>query len=137
MSHCRLYVLVPKSDVESSNEAREFVDRYLMDNNFCSSDGRWGGGVGDWFMIGGRYTGELSMVPFSDERTKAYFDELDKKQLIYYETGDKKRKRDEDIFEVFFRHFPEMRMLPAIDSPFIPPEARDNYAHYGYEDDAF
>jgi len=136
MSHCRLYVLVPRSDVESSKEAREFVDRYLMDNNFCCEGGRWGGGVGDWYVIGGRFSGELSMIPFSQERQDAYFKELDEKKLIYYETGDKKRERDEKIFEVFFRHFPEMRVLPGVQSMFLPLEVRDSYEHYGFEDDA-
>jgi hypothetical protein len=45
--------------VDTSAEARRYVYGYLLTHGFAEA-GRWSRGLADWFVIGGRWSGELS-----------------------------------------------------------------------------
>ncbi|MEK7561043.1 MAG: hypothetical protein AAB539_03755 [Patescibacteria group bacterium] len=57
--HYRFLVTFDADTAKTSEDARQHVFDTLDDEGFCSS-GRWGGGLADWFVIGGRWSGELS-----------------------------------------------------------------------------
>jgi hypothetical protein len=57
--HYRFLVTFNKDEAETSEDARSYVTDYLHEHGFAG-EGRWGGGLADWFVIGGRWSGELS-----------------------------------------------------------------------------
>lgn len=59
--HYRFFVTFNKEYAATSMEARDYAAQYLNDNGFAhDEDKRWAGGFADWFVIGGRWSGELS-----------------------------------------------------------------------------
>ena len=58
--HYRFFVTFNKEDAATSEEARGYVNEYLTEEGFCGQQGRWNGALADWFVIGGRVSGELS-----------------------------------------------------------------------------
>ena len=67
--HFRFFVTFEKGAAKTSHEAREYVLYTLHEECFSYSDGRWGGGMCDWFVIGGRWSGELSRYSWAREIT--------------------------------------------------------------------
>jgi hypothetical protein len=57
--HYRFLVTFDTHRATTSTEAREYVWQTLNEEGFCEQ-GRWAGGLCDWFVIGGRWSGELS-----------------------------------------------------------------------------
>ena len=66
-THQRLFLTFDKAEANTPEEALSHAQDLLEnDSGFCNGDGsRFGGGVCDWFVIGGRWSGELN---------KAYMD---------------------------------------------------------------
>ena len=60
--HIRLLVTFDKHHAKTSQQARDYVIDYLHTEHFCCGEGRWARGVADWFVIGGRWSGELSGI---------------------------------------------------------------------------
>lgn len=62
--HSRLYVTINKTDeVATSEQARERVQSELEnDDSFCGEGGRFGSPLADWFVIGGRWSGDLQFA---------------------------------------------------------------------------
>lgn len=58
--HKRLLITVDARRAATSRAAREYMMQYLHDEHFCCGEGRWARGIADWFVIGGRWSGELS-----------------------------------------------------------------------------
>lgn len=59
--HFRLLLTFDKKLAETSQEARDYVLNELEnDSSFVGEGGRFGNPVADWFVIGGRWSGELS-----------------------------------------------------------------------------
>jgi hypothetical protein len=54
-----MLVTFSKSEADSSVAAREYVKTWLLDEGFIGN-GRFGCGMADWFVIGGRWSGYLS-----------------------------------------------------------------------------
>lgn len=66
--HHVAYVLLPKAEATTSEEARLKVYMTLTeDATFVGEDGRFFFPVCDWFVIGGRWSGQLYPEPFRDE----------------------------------------------------------------------
>lgn len=72
--------------IRSSRDARETAEERLDSNGFCSDGGYFSGGKGDWFRIGGRWSGILTLAlgkePTKDEEyiknERARYDEYRK-----------------------------------------------------------
>lgn len=61
--HSRLLVTINKENAKNSLEAREYVQTELQnDDSFCGEGGRFGSPLADWFVIGGRWSGDLSFA---------------------------------------------------------------------------
>lgn len=136
--HNLLLVTCNKEHAETSQEAREHVYNELPnDSSFAGEGGHFGAPVSDWFVIGGRWSGELSRATWAKDVQKL-IDELEKKEEItiwgaFYGNSEKAEKQKRLIKEV-----------EALYQKSLPPEyrdkglvyVRDTYGSYGYEDDA-
>jgi hypothetical protein len=132
--HYRFLVTCELGAAENSDEAREYVQDTLHEEGFCS-DGRWGGGLCDWFVIGGRWSGELSRSTWAREITNQMI-ALEREHSVQvwgasYGDGEKTRTQQElaeKFQQLWDSHAPESyRGIPY---------CRDTYQQNGYEDDA-
>src|SRR6266542_3180026 len=58
--HSQIFVTVNKdAALDTSEKARMYVSHYLADEGFATED-RFTSSYGDWFLIGGRWTGLLT-----------------------------------------------------------------------------
>jgi hypothetical protein len=129
--HFRFLFTFNKEEAKNSEEARRFAERYLRDNGFVSSDKRWGSGSCDGFVIGGRWSGELTQAHLNRKKLNAFIGEFEEKYGWY--VGGKERvteeKRARQANKLFRKYFPEFGPAPI-------PFWRDRYREFGYEDDA-
>lgn len=121
--HFRMLVTIPKEEAKTSEEAREYTQNYLEENNFCS-EGRFAMAFSDWFVIGGRWSGELQekTIDLPKELRKQY-KELKESLFISQDFIDKNKKGIQKIWE----------NLGGEGENYY---TRDNYEHLGFEDDA-
>ena len=68
--HGVLYVCLPRSEARSSLQARKKVCEYLNDEGFAQ-DLRFAGHC-DYFSVGGRYSGRLSLLRLRHEQPKQF-----------------------------------------------------------------
>lgn len=67
--HYRL--LVTTRQAGSSFEVRRHVSAWLSRNGLLiDPDTRWSGGIADWYVIGGRWTGDLSGISDAEWRDR-------------------------------------------------------------------
>lgn len=132
--HYRFLVTFNKEAAETSEEARDYVTNHLHDNGFCG-EGRWSGGLADWFVIGGRWSGELSRHSWG--------------KLLYQQMDAIQNKEDVHVWGVHYRdkekQWKQKELETLLDEMWkvAAPEAykhiavnRGIYDHDGYEDDA-
>jgi hypothetical protein len=132
--HYRFLVTCGQGAAETSEEARAYVLDTLLEEGFCG-EGRWGGGLCDWFVIGGRWSGELSRYSWAKEIT-AQMEALERSHDIqvwgaFYGDGDKQRIQQE-----LARQFQQMWDAEAPVAYAAIPYERDTYKQNGYADDA-
>jgi hypothetical protein len=78
--HHRLLITLdfPPFD-DSIHVRRKLYDRLMADDSFCGEGGRFGSPLCDWFVIGGRWSGQLAEIaigaPYKDA-VRARFPEL-------------------------------------------------------------
>ena len=122
--HARLIALVDRMGCESSLDARENTVARLRDEGLVEGGGLFCPPLADWFVIGGRWSGCLTLAHIGEDRLKAFWG-------AFREMGgmDDGSERDRAIGEVLFKeHFPEVTGA----SPF----QRTSHRDLGYEDDA-
>lgn len=132
MSHFSMYLLLPKDGLETSEEARDEAERYLVSNHFVSDEGgRWNNAPSDWFVIGGRWSGELTVAHLDPTKWEKYCKAVKKKLLRATGPGhmEKEQENRKRATAMFHKRFPDM---VGVESPYT----RDGYATSGYEDDA-
>ena len=133
--HTRFLLTFNKEKAETSEEARAFAIEYLMENGFVETETRWGRGLGDWFVVGGRCSGELSRFSWGKELYKE-MDALEDKHGVrvwgaFY--GDKAMQAKQAEVEVELnRLWSERAPQQYQDIPI----KRNTYLMCGYEDDA-
>jgi hypothetical protein len=132
--HFRFFVTFDTEQAASSDEAREYVYDTLMEEGFCS-EGRWGGGMADWFVIGGRWSGELSRHSWAQGIT-AEMEALEQQHAVqvwgaFYPDGEKTRIQQE-LAKKFQQLWDDAAPAAYVGLPYI----RDTYERYGYADDA-
>ena len=129
--HHRLLVTFDKRKALSSQEARQYaMDTLLADRSFCGEGGRFGSPLADWFVIGGRWSGELTKVHLDTQKVeefqKAFGDEygwwVGGMEQITEET---RRSQAEELFKKYFPEF-EGNL----------PYWRNTYLDLGFDDDA-
>jgi hypothetical protein len=132
--HFRFFVTFDKDCAPASDAAREYVYDALMEEGFCSQ-GRWGGGMADWFVIGGRWSGELSRHTWAKEIT-ARMEALEQHHHVqvwgtFYGDAEKERIQQE-----LAKQFQQMWDAEAPAAYVGIPHIRDTYKDCGYADDA-
>jgi len=80
--HILYFVIFKKKRVNTSQEARIEAESLLNSENFCSSEGYFGGGKADWFIIGGRWSGLLRYLPLGIN-----IDSKEEAETIWKESG--------------------------------------------------
>jgi len=116
--------LLPKSMAGTSMEAREVVYSNMLSR--VDEDGM------DWFIIGGRFSGELTRMRMKEEELEEFMDRFEEKYGWYVDkdnSEEKKRKQEVELLK-------EMGL-----DKYIPEGTgcifwRDQYETYGYIDDA-
>ena len=133
--HYRYLVTCKSAAAKNSTEARRYVETTLMQDGCSIPDIWWGSGMADWFVIGGRWSGELSRRSWAKRITEE-MDALEKSHGVqvwgaYY--GDEEKQR---IQRELARRFQQIWDAAAPCTFRGIPIQRDTYKDYGYEDDA-
>jgi hypothetical protein len=123
-----------KESADNSQEAREHAENVIINEGFTGSDGRWSHGIADWFVIGGRRSGELSRHSWAKHIT-GQMRAIEKKQNVsvgaFY--GDEaKKKLQVELLTQFTQMWQEAAPPEYKDIPY----QRDTYKNDGYADDA-
>jgi hypothetical protein len=112
--HFRAAITFNKEHAKNFEEARMFAKTYLENEGFCTQ-GRFGSGPADWFVIGGRWSGDLVRSSLDKDKYERWI--IDNNNLKRNE------KEQQESFETLF---PGVKY--KVD--------RDSYDHMGEEDDA-
>ncbi len=65
--HTRMLVTINKDSLETREAAKQAVVNYLEAEGFCGR-GRFGHGYADWFVVGGRWSGELTRAHLDPQK---------------------------------------------------------------------
>lgn len=123
--HYRYIVVCDKKHAKTSEGAREYVKEYLESNeDFLNEEN----GQADWFVIGGRWSAELTKLRLDSKKLKAFEDEFEKKFGFYTSKDISREKRYIQAKGLFKKYFKEYKDEPIY--------WRDTYRDLGYEDDA-
>jgi hypothetical protein len=127
--HCRFLVTFNTDEAETSEGARIQVTDFLQSNGFVG-EGRWSAGLADWFVIGGRWSGELTRALLDSQKLAKVEMEFEE-QYGWWLGGEEhmtEEQRREQMNGIFSREFPDF----AGEMPYW----RNQYEPYGDEDDA-
>lgn len=79
----------------------------------------------DWYVIGGRWSGELSVIDLNNDKVEKFYEEI---KIIWGDT-DTEEKQHLKYKKIFKKYFPKYKGIPPF--PFM----RDSYTVNGYADD--
>jgi hypothetical protein len=133
--HYRFLVTFKSDAAKNSGQARRYVYKTLTEEGFVGTESRWGYGICDWFVIGGRWSGELSRHSWAKLLTEQ-MDALEQEHGVqvwgtFY--GDEEQQRIQRELAERFRQMWDATAPAAFRG--IPIQ-RDTYKVEGYEDDA-
>jgi len=137
--HQRLIVLSSQDETKGSIEPTDVshdVHNWLTEEGFANQSGRWSSGPSDWFVIGGRWSGELTK--FKHKIT--YEDSVN--FLKSAVTKSQKEEMEKNSFGVSsdlisdYKHHLNKWWQKKTNSTISHPWCRDSYAHLGYGDDS-
>ncbi len=136
--HYRLIVTVGIEYAKTSKIARDYVYNQLSDDNsFCGEGGRFSSPIADWFVIGGRWSGELSILTWAKGVTKR-IETLEKDHDINIRGtsyGDKKKTAIQDKVRIMAESMYKAALPAKYKNKGVNWD-RDSYNNRGYEDDA-
>jgi len=121
--HFKALMTFKKENAKNSQEAREYVINYLENEGFCSS-GYFSNSIADWFVIGGRWSGELQNIDIEKKIKKMLQKKGKPKDEFIYESDIEENKKE---IEKIWKDSGGKGECSWI---------RDNYKVDGYEDDA-
>jgi hypothetical protein len=126
-------VLFDKSRAKTSKEAREWTYYALSESpGFLQNDSgefSFGSSMCDWFVIGGRWSGDLNWACLDKDKEKEFWEEFEKEKLGWMSGDDKKQEAQKQKAEELFRkYFPDYKGPKLL--------FRDTYAGTGHPDDA-
>jgi len=126
--HFRLFVLLNKDHAQNSQDARSYVYQKLEAEGF-TTQGRFSYGVADWYVIGGRWSGELTKLLLDKDKIEAFDKEAEDQKIFWTNGTDKPESLQKIKAELLWsKHFPDFRGLC--------PVWRNTYESEGFEDDA-
>ncbi|HEY3861050.1 MAG TPA: hypothetical protein VGO59_04110 [Verrucomicrobiae bacterium] len=119
-----------KDEATSSREAIDRAQSILDEENFTASEGYWGGGKCDWYVMGGRWSGELSGLSikgdFHDEVLKLVRSkDGSREDFGWVSVSDRKKYADEI-----------QKLWLALGGKNANPYARNSHKLDGSDDDA-
>jgi len=141
--HAVLYITMNLDEASSSKEARESVHFWLCENGFVEKDGYFRNGPADWFVIGGRWSGELSrrklfsiarkhgkLVKMSNVLKKEYpkFAKFFGDDDVFVLSDEVLYDENHPVWMEFKEKYSELYKLRDV--------GRNPYFTFGYEDDA-
>jgi len=132
--HYRFFVTFNKDHAATSQDARDHVWQTLTNEGFCG-EGRWAGGVADWFVIGGRWSGELSRHSWARALAEQ-MDTIEQQHDIQVWGAHYSDKGKQHLQAQLIERFQEMWDAVAPPAYKGIPIERDTYNEDGYEDDA-
>lgn len=135
--HYTYTVKIPKSEAETSEEARDRATDVLNNNNFASSEGGYfSSSKADWFVIGGRSSGLFSEVMKGKEWEAV---EAEAQKIIDAELTDAYKGSNAATLAIN-GHIGSSKLRAALEKLWQErlgvPFSRDSYDHGGYDDDA-
>ena len=133
--HYRMLATFKSSAAKNSKQARRYVAQTLHEQGFVCAYDHWGSSMADWYVIGGRWSGELSRHTWAKLLTEQ-MDALEQQHDVqvwgsFYGDEDKQRVQRE-----LATRFQQMWDAAAPRAFRGIPIQRDTYKTYGYEDDA-
>jgi len=124
-----MYATINADDIMTSEEAREEVYNTLAnDPTFCGDGGRFGYTTADWFVIGGRWSGNLTKGIMNKEKIELFEKAFEENHGWWTGKDASREDRIKQAKEMFYQFFPNFQGEM--------PYWRDNYKIHGYEDDA-
>jgi hypothetical protein len=134
--HFRFLVTCNRDWADTSAKAREHVLDTLQEEGFCGQ-GRWGGGLADWFVIGGRWSGALSFATWAKDLRERFSaaEATHDVQVRGCHYGDLMAHK-RPVQEQLAKQFQQMWDAAAPKAYVGIPYNRDNYQREGYADDA-
>ena len=133
--HSRFLVTFNSGAAKNSTQARCYVAQTLHEQGFVCANDHWGSSVADWFVIGGRWSGELSRHSWAKLITEQ-MDALEKSHGVQVggtHYGDEEKQRiQRELAERFQGLWNAAAPCAFRDIPI----QRDTYKADGYEDDA-
>lgn len=124
--HYSLMVTVGKDKAENSEEARNYVQSELEnDDSFVGEGGRFSSPIADWFVIGGRWSGHLAQQYL----TKDFFEEVKTQLKLGGDFGLSTKEVEENKDKI-------QKVWESVGGKGENPYNRDSYNHGGFEDDA-
>jgi hypothetical protein len=132
--HYRFFVTCELGAADTSHDAREYVLDTLREEGFCG-EGRWSCGIADWFVIGGRWSGELSRSTWARTITNEMM-ALEREHSVQVWGASYADSKLERIQQKLAKTFQQMWDAAAPESYKGMPYCRDTYQENGYEDDA-
>lgn len=129
--HFRLLVTFDIKQANNSEEARQLVmDALSNDPSFVGDGGLFGSPLADWFVIGGRWSGEITKALLDQKKLSLFVNNFENQ--YGWSTGGKKKitekQRRSQALKMFKKHFPGFQG--------IMPYWRDTYTQIGAKDDA-
>jgi hypothetical protein len=129
--HYLYFVRVQKNEAENSADACERAQQILENEGFAGEGGFFGSSKADWFVIGGRWSGELSKFDPKVVKAQKYIKKTwptawEATNNFYSSLKDKLADKKSDEAQAEAYHLKETGL------PFY----RDSYIHTGYNDDA-
>ena len=126
--HALLYVLSPKHGLVDSQAARNHVFNWLTDNGFTGNGGFFQNYIADWFVIGGRWSGDLIASQMDQDKLQALTKEFEAKYGFWISKDITEELRQAQYGDLLKQYFPDYQGIPWA--------FRDSYKTDGLEDDA-
>lgn len=135
--HYRMLVTINRDVAKTSEEARQYVSNFLDQDVSFVGGGRFGGGHADWFVVGGRWSGELSRATWVRE-VQAEAEKLEAEEKVRLrgfsypdvEKAARQARLTEKVEALYAEAMPEAYQGRGLSY------VRDRYVDPGYEDDA-
>ena len=136
--HQKLFVAFNKENAENSTEARNHVYSTLVDDpSFVGEGGRFSSPIADWFVIGGRWSGELSRATFMkkvNEQIEKWEKEKDVQILGTSYGSNEKSKIQAELKKKVEKYYQDSLPEEWKNKGLV--YDRDTYSDDGFEDDA-
>lgn len=131
MEETPTYIVVSRQQASSSEKARRYVKDFLEKNHFTSKAGRWNPNPIDSFVIGGGWSGSLTVAHLDETKLQKFSRQYAKAGHSIYDPKADATKKANKIATLFQKHFPDLDT-----SQFPCPFNRDPWEELGYFDDA-